>query len=159
MKKRKIIMYIAIIFIVLLIFGIGYLVYINVNNEEETKEYTPEQEISDEQMRETVVNLYFLNEETNELEMERRAIDSKLLLENPYKTLIMLLMEGPQSENLKKIMPEYITINNVEFKNGVVFLNLSNNFENEEKKELIIQSIEKTLKQLNEVEQIEIINN
>ena len=159
MKKRKIIMYIAIIFIVLLIFGIGYLVYINVNNEEETKEYTPEQEISDEQMRETVVNLYFLNEETNELEMERRAIDSKLLLENPYKTLIMLLMEGPQSENLRKIMPEYITINNVEFKNGVVFLNLSNNFENEEKKELIIQSIEKTLKQLNEVEQIEIINN
>lgn len=159
MDKRKILMYGIIIFIIILILGIGYLVYININSEEEIeREYTPEQEISDEKMRETIVDLYFLYEETNQLEIERRQIDSKKLLDNPYKELIMLLIEGPRNENLKKIMPEYITINNVEIKNGIVFINFSDNFENSEKKELIINSIEKTLKQFNEVEKIEIIN-
>ena len=157
MGKRKIIMYIIIIFIILLVLGIGYLVYININREgegEREKEYTPEIEISDDKLRETVVNLYFINKDTNELDIEARQIDSKYLLENPYLTLIKLLIDGPQKENLEKLIPENTIINKVEFMNGIVYIDLSNNFEEQGNKEMILNSIEKTLKQLNEVDEI-----
>ena len=164
MKKKKFLMYFIIIFLILLVIGMGYLIYINVTyneNEIEFNEYTPEQEISDEQLRETVIKLYFLNKETNELEEEKREIDSKNLLENPYKYLVELLIEGPKNENLKKLIPEGITIIGAEIENGIVTLKFSNNFmENQEinDNEIIMNSIEKTLKELNEVEKIEIIN-
>ena len=163
MKKKKIVMYCIIIFFILLLIGMGYLIYININyNENEILEYTPAEEISDKQLRETVVSLYFLKKETNELGEERRGIDSKDLLENPYKFLVELLINGPENETLEKLIPEGIKIENAEIKNGIAYLYLSDNFlENSEiaNKELIINSIEKTLQQLNEVEKIEIVNN
>ena len=51
MKNKKISMYISIIIIILIILGLGYLVYINVTGEKENnqiKEFIPEEEITDE---------------------------------------------------------------------------------------------------------------
>lgn len=160
MKRKKIVMYSIVVFFILLIIGIGYLIYINVNynkNQIDISEYTPEQEITDDQLRNTVISLYFLNKETNVLEEERRQTDSKILLENPYKYLIELLIQGPENQDLVKIIPEGTKIVDAKINNGIVSLEFSEKFSNNE--ETIINSIEKTLKQLNEVVSIEILNN
>ena len=60
MKNKKISMYISIIIIILIILGLGYLVYINVTGEKENnqiKEFIPEEEITDEQLRKTNIEL------------------------------------------------------------------------------------------------------
>ena len=49
------------------------------------EDYQPEEEISSEQMRQTIVSLYYKNKETGELMPEGRIIDSKELLNEPYK--------------------------------------------------------------------------
>ena len=161
MKNKKIIMYFIIIILLLFILGIGYLVYINITGEkeEEIKEYIPQEEISNENLRSTVVSLYFANKDTKALEEERRKIDSKDLLDNPYKTLIELLISGPENENLEGIFPKETEIKDIKIENGIIKINFLNNTNLNENKELIYQSIEKTLKNLNEVEKIEIINN
>ena len=61
MKNKKILMYIIIIVLILFILAMGFLV---INNHKKDKnnvieEYTPEQEITDEQLRQTNVTLYF----------------------------------------------------------------------------------------------------
>ena len=158
MKNKKIIIYIVIIFLILLILGIGYLVYINIKyNENNINEYIPEEEISDMELRKTVISLYFCNPETNSIEEEKREIDSKNLLDNPYKYLVQLLLEGPKGENFCKIFPAEITIEEAYFENGTVYLKFSSVLV--ENKDLIIESLQKTLKNLNEAQKIEIVDN
>lgn len=158
MKNKKIIIYIVIIFLILLILGIGYLVYINIKyNENNINEYIPEEEISDMELRKTVISLYFCNPETNSIEEEKREIDSKNLLDNPYKYLVQLLLEGPKGEKFCKIFPAEITIEEAYFENGTVYLKFSSVID--ENKDLIIESLQKTLKNLNEVQKIEIVDN
>ena len=56
MKNKKIVMYISIVVILLIILGLGYLVYINITGEKENnqiKEYIPQEEITEEQLRMT----------------------------------------------------------------------------------------------------------
>ena len=51
MKNKRIIMYVGIILIVLIILGVGYIIYNNIKNKKEeiTYEYIPEEEITGEQ--------------------------------------------------------------------------------------------------------------
>ena len=93
-KKLKIIL------IIILIIVIGIIVwnYIKSNKEQEVVEYLPEEEISEEQLRQTIVSLYFSNKDTKELMPEGRLIDVKLLLNEPYTTLMQLLIDGPKNE-------------------------------------------------------------
>ena len=42
--------------------------------------YTPQEEISENQTRQTSINLYFLNPETNTLKSEGRAVNTNELL-------------------------------------------------------------------------------
>ena len=75
-KNRKKI--IAIITLIILII-IGIFIYNNIsieNTTEEYQDYTPQEEISDEQMRQTKVILYFANSETGELESETKIVDA-----------------------------------------------------------------------------------
>ncbi len=69
------------------------------------REYQPEEEISNEQMRQTIVSLYYKNKETGELMPEGRIIDSKKLLGNPYKKLVELLIEQPKNDKLESAIP------------------------------------------------------
>ena len=150
-----------IIFILLLVIILGgYFLASYFNNKSENKnkayeEYTPQEEISEAQYRETIVSLYFLNKESKELMAEAIAIDARTLSTNPYKKLIELLLEGPKNENLERIIPEGTTVYDAGIEAGCVVVNLSKevlNFgEDETLKNNIINSIYKTLTELTEV--------
>ena len=96
--KKKIIILIIILLLVTILIG-GYF-FIKNKNKQELEEIIPEEEISDEQMRQTIVSLYFYNDETKELISEGRLIDAKDLLENPYQKLMELLIQGPENQSL-----------------------------------------------------------
>lgn len=159
MKKSLRILLILILLIIVLI-TIYYFIESN-KHEVEMQEYIPEQEITEEQERKTIITLYYSEKETGELMPEARLIDAKELLENPYLKLLTLLLETPKNEKLDKIMPENIKIDSVNISNGIVKINfISTEMENINKnKENFIKSIEKTLTQLNEVNSIEILIN
>ena len=73
--NKKII--IAIIVVILIGVGVWYFLFYNKNAETEVTEIIPEEEISEEQMRQTIVSLYFYNENTKSLVPEGRLIDVK----------------------------------------------------------------------------------
>ena len=104
-NRKKIIALITIILIII----IGIFIYNNISiekNIDEYQDYTPQEEISEEQMRQTKVILYFANKETGELESETKIVDANSLIQDPYKEIMQWLIKGPQSSNLKKIIPE-----------------------------------------------------
>ena len=84
MNNKKIIMYICIILIIIILTSVGYYIFNNIKNKKQIIEYIPEQEITEEQLRKTVITLYFLNPDTNKLVAEARQIDSKELINFPY---------------------------------------------------------------------------
>lgn len=161
MKTKKIIMYVGIIAGLIFVTLLGFIVNKNkkINNE---LEITPEEEISDNQLRQTVVSLYFWCKNSEKLEPEARQIDARQLLENPYQVLINLLIEGPKNEDLLKLIPEGTKLNNIEIENNIVKIDFSEEFIKEqnlgeEQEKLIINSILKTLLELNEVKGIKVL--
>lgn len=164
MNKKKIVFFgLGIVVIV----GIAIYLFMgtsieNVNSENIT-EYVPEQEISDEQLRETIVSLYFLNTETNELRAEGRLIDAVELIENPYKTLVKLLIDGPKSDKFKVLIPIGTEIIDATISSGCVVLNFSDKlleYNNDEiLKGNILNSIINTLTELTEVKSVKILIN
>ena len=164
MKNKKIIMYVGIILIVLILLFVGYLIINNIknNNEEIISEYIPEEEITGEQLRQTIITLYFLNPNTYELYPETRQIDAKELLDNPYEYLINLLIEGPKNENLLKLIPENTKLNSAQIKNNILYIDFSEDFIKEqnlgkEQEELIIKSIVNTVTELTEINKVVIL--
>lgn len=159
--NKKII--IAIIILVILIgVGIWYFLFYNPNKQIEANEIIPEEEISEEQMRQTIVSLYFYNEEKQSLVPEGRLIDAKELLSEPYKKLMELLIEGPQSDILSKTIPEGTKVNNAEMKGDTLYLDLSKEFiENhsggEVQESATIYSIVNTMTNLTEVNSVKIL--
>ena len=92
-NKKKII---AIITLILIIF-VAVFIYNNISiekNVNEYQDYTPQEEISEEQMRQTKVILFFANNETGELEAETKIVDANLLINEPYKQIINWLING-----------------------------------------------------------------
>lgn len=133
-------------------------------NFEEFTEYTPQEEISSEQLRQTLVTLYFENKDNGMLMPEARMIDSKVLLNNPYNELVKLLVEGPKNESLQKLIPEGTNVNNVEINKGIVYIDFSEEFTKvgnmgAERENKIIESIVNTLTELTEVNGVKILIN
>ena len=136
------------------------------NNTEETvtniSEYVPEVEISDEELRKTIVTLYFLDSETNELSSEARLIDSKELLRDTYKVLLKMLIEGPKDNNLERLIPEKAEIINTELKGDCLIINFSKEFLEIDKTDSVkvsqlIYSIVNTLTELKEVSKVKFL--
>lgn len=157
-KKRILIVGIAIILIILVIAGVYFFIKTKEEKNEIT-EYVPEQEISEEQLRQTIVSLYYKNE--NGLMPEARLVDVKELINNPYEKIINMLLEGPKNENLQKTIPEGTKINKIEKDGEILIIDFSEEFisnhiggENEEK--LTIESIVKTVTELTEINGIKI---
>lgn len=159
MKKGIII----IVLIVLLLLIGGFFLFKESRQDEMVQgEITPEEEISEEQERKTMISIYFRDKQTGELIKENRMVDVKILATNPYKELIEILINGPKSENLEKTIPDGTKINSVEIKGNVVYVDLSKEFidnhigqlENESK---TIYSIVNTLTELNEVTFVKIL--
>ena len=164
MKNKKIIMYVGIILIVLILLGVGFFIINNIknNNEEIIYEYTPEEEITGEQLRQTIITLYFLDSNTYKLSPEARQIDAKKLLDNPYELLINLLMEGPKNENLLKLIPENTKLNSAQIKDNILYIDFSEDFIKEQKlgkeqEELILKSIVNTVTELTEINKVAIL--
>lgn len=152
--------------ITLVIVGIGvFFIFRNIEIkkiENEYQDYIPQEEISDEQSRQTKVLLYFENIENGQLEIETKIIDANLLIENPEKKLIEYLIKGPQNDKLKKLIPDGTILNDVKIENGCAIINFSNeflNYKNEENKLKIINSIVNTLTNLKEINSIKILIN
>ena len=152
------------IIIVLILVGVGiwYFFFYNQNTQSEENQIIPEEEISEDQMRQTIVSLYFYNNDTKSLASEGRLIDVKELLDNPYKRLMELLIEGPQNANLSKTIPDGTKVNKAEIKGDILYLDLSKEFiENhaggEEAESATIYSIVNTMTNLTEVNAVKIL--
>ena len=161
MKNKRIIAVIVLILIIVL----GFIIYKNVsikNQEDEYQDYIPEEEISDEQMRQTKIILYFANNKTGELETEIKVVDANTLIKNPEKQIMELLIKGPQSSNLKKLIPDGTILHDIKIENSCAIINVSNeflNYQNEEEKLKIINSIVNTLTNLKEIESVKFLIN
>lgn len=158
--NKKII--IAIIVVILLGGGVWYFLFYNKNAETEVNEIIPEEEISEEQMRQTIVSLYFYNNTTKSLVPEGRLIDVKELVEKPYDKLIELLVQGPNNTELSKTIPDGTKVNKIELKGDTLYIDFSKEFVDnheggEEKEKATIYSIVNTMTNLTEVNSIKIL--
>lgn len=156
MKKK------IIIIGMILILLIGLVIYFVINSEVE--EYVPEEEISKEDSNMATVTLFFQNKETKQLEAENRNINSKDLLLEPYKNILLLLINGPENEKLEKIIPDGTILNNVTLESYCLKIDFSREFiencsEEENIRKNIVDSILNTVTQLNEVSSIKILIN
>ena len=161
---RKII---CIILLIIILIFIGYLIIINTvfNEEVETiTEYTPEVEISDEDLRNTIVTLYFIDAETLSIASEARLMDSKELLYEPYTILVNLLIEGPKDSSLSSIIPANTEVLSSTLDGTCVTLDLSEEFINNApedgiQKSNMIYTIVNTLTELKEVDSVKFLIN
>lgn len=166
MNKKKIFIFIAILLIILLV-GLAIFYFINKSSNhssEQITEYTPQEEISDDEMRKTIVSIYFKNIETNTLVPESVCIDVKELAENPYIKLLTLLASGPTNDKLESPLPEGTKINNAYLKGNTVYVDFSKEFIDNapagvEEEGLLVYSIVNTLTELNEVNSVKILIN
>ena len=163
MKRKKIIIaIISLLIIILLIFLVYKNISIENSNNDEYQDYTPQEEISEEQIRQTKIILYFENIETGELESESRLVDASKLINNPEKEIISLLIKGPQSTNLKSLIPEGTIVHDINIKNACAEINLSEQFlefGDEKNKLKIINSIVNTLSNLKEIKSVKFLIN
>ena len=163
MNKKYIIIFVL-LFLIALIAGVFTIKKLKAKTQEEVssieEEYTPEEEITEEQTqnRDTIVTVYYLNKETGKIMPEARVVDVREMINNPYQTLMQLLVEGPKSEKLERIVPEKTMILGTTLKDDCVTINVSSEILNFDKqKDNVIASIVNTLTELNEVNKVKII--
>ena len=156
--------FICLSIIIIIVFILLFFIYKknNINNNSENiilEEYTPEEEISDKQVRQTMLYLYFKDDQG--LVQEIRLIDVKDLINDPYNKILNLLIKGPKNENLQKTIPENTKINKIEKIGDILIIDFSKEFienhkggEKEEKN--TINSIVNTLTELKEINGIKI---
>ena len=161
--NKKIIIIFTSLFIIILIGGYFVINYFK-NKEQETiiEEYTPEQEITEEQSRQTIVSLYFSNKETQELVPEARLVDIKEIINDPYDKLINMLIEGPKNDKYEKIIPDNTKLNKTYTEKDMLYIDFSSEFLSYDKqdpneKKNLINSIVKTMTQLTEINSVKIL--
>lgn len=167
MKNKKLLYGIIVLILILIVLGTIFFLTpsdSNQNNSNQLTEYTPEQEFSDDEIRKTIVSLYFKNIETNSLIAEARCIDVKNLAKDPYSYLINLLITEPENEKLKSAIPKGTKVNSCTLKGNTVYVDLSADFVNNapsgiNEESMIVYSIVNTLTELNEVSGVKILIN
>lgn len=155
------------IVIVLVIIAIiaGVITYfINKNKKPEYVEYEPQEEISDEQERKTMISLYFVNKTTRNVEPEARMLDVKTLIKDPYTVIINMLIDGPKNGNHDNVIPEGTTLIGTSLEGDTLKINFSSEFvENhiggKEEEEKTIECLVNSLTELTEVNSIKILIN
>lgn len=163
MKNKKIILLFVILLIIIFVVGFFSIKFVKSKKENEIQnEYVPEEEISDEQLRETIVSLYFPDKETNILKPEARLVNVKELMQSPYNVLIELLISGSKNDKLSSIIPENTKLLNSSLEGECLTLDFSEELlnydkENEKTKDNLINSIVNTVTELNEVNKVKIL--
>lgn len=163
MNKKKIFLILLILIIIgLIIYFITNNISITKSQNDEYSDYTPQEEISDKQVNQTIVNLYFINKETNKLQSEGQLVNANELLKNPYKLIINKLLNGPSDKSLKSIFPENTRLIDANLNDNCVIINFSEellNFKNDTERFNMINCLLNSLTQLNEVTSIKILVN
>lgn len=162
MKNKKIVIIFSVLLILILVLGYFGIKYAKNKSENVIEEYTPEQEITEEQSRQTIVSLYFIDKETGELYPEARLVDVKEMMNLPYEKLLNLLIEGPKNEKLKKVIPDNVKILKTYTENDCLVIDFSQeilNYNKEEKnaKENIINTIVNTMTELTEINRVKFL--
>ena len=164
MKNKKIVIIFSVLLIILIIGGYFVIKYLKQKGEsgEITEEYIPQEEISEEQLRQTIVTLYFLSKDTKEITPEARLVDIKDIITNPYENLINLLIEEPKNEKNQKVIPDNTKLNKTYMEGDCITLDFSqeilNYDKNDEKaKENMVNTIVNTLTELTEVNKVKIL--
>lgn len=151
LNKKMIMLFIVIICISLfLYFNISTETEQNVENIEEIQ---PQEEISEEQDNTTEVKLFFNDATSGVLTYEKRNINAKELIQNPYMYVMQLLIKGPEKNNLKSCIPEGTKVNSAKLEKEILHLDLSEEFLNSKGMDSIY-SITNTLSQFNEVQSV-----
>ena len=152
------------ILLIIVLLGVGGVIFFMYKgkNVETTIDYKPQEEISDEQLRQTIISLYFKNKDSNDLVVEGRLVDVKKLLNEPYMVLMEYLLEGPRNDKLEKLIPDGTVINKIELKKDILYIDFSKEFiekheGGEERESNTIYSIVNTMTQLTEVNGIKIL--
>ena len=161
--NKKIVIIFTVLLIVILVGGYFIINYFKTQEQETIiEEYTPQAEITEEQNRQTIVSLYFLEKDTNTLAPEARLVDIKEIMNMPYDKLVNMLIEGPKNEKYTKVIPENTRLNKTYKEGDIVYLDFSSELLNYSKedtntKENIINSLVKTLTQLTEINSVKIL--
>ena len=168
MKNKKLLICIAVAIIIILII-LGVIFFVNRSKSEENitnqiTEYTPQEEISDDEIRKTIISLYFKNTETNSLIAEAKCSDVRDLSKDPYTYLINLLIVGPENEKLESPIPEGTKVNSCALKGNTVYVDLSKEFIDNapagiEEESMVVYSIVNSLTELNEVSNVKFLIN
>lgn len=158
MKKMfilKVVIIIAIISILAILIVLNFSTEVVENVENETV-IEPEEEISEEQMRQTAITLYFEDKESMQLVTEEKKVDAKDLVDNPYLYIVNLLILGPDGENLQNPIPEGTKLNKAELNGDCVTVDLSKDFLNSSGTNAIY-SIVNSLTELKEVNSVKFL--
>ena len=163
MKNKKIVLIFTILLIIILLGGFLVIKYVKGKQTQTTvEEYIPEEEITEYQLRQTIVSLYFQSKETKEILPEARLVDIKEIINDPCDKLVNLLIEGPKSEKSERIIPENTKLLKTYMEGDCVVIDLSADFLNYNKedikiKENMIKSLVNTLTELTEVNSVKIL--
>ena len=161
--KRIVWFVMAILFTVLVLF----VVLKNGKSSDEKmsiNEYIPEEEISDAQNRMTIVTLYFMDPETGELVPEARGIDVKVLMDNPYETILKLLIEGSTNSKIGKTIPDGTSVNSVKLNGEELVIDFDEFFVSQyesgsEQQMKMVYSVVNTFLELKEVTSVKFLVN
>ncbi len=126
-----------------------------INENLEKNEIKPEEEIAIKDEYNTEIELYFVDKTSDVISKEIRRIDARELIDNPYKYVINLLMEGPKDENLYNPIPKGTQVNSVILKKNTLYLDFNEEFLNSNDTDSIY-IILNTMYQFNEIESIKI---
>lgn len=161
---KKIIYFVAILMcVVLVIFAILKNTK-QVDLETTMTEYTPEQEITDSQNRMTIVSLYFWDPASEKLVPEARNIDVKDLVDDPYRKILDMLLQGSENATIGKTIPDGTCVNSVKLEGNNLIIDFNDNFisdreVNSEEQLHIIYSVVDTFLELKEVNSVSFLIN
>ena len=165
MRSKKIVLIFMVILILIIVAGYFGIKYVKEKSEtSKLEEYTPEQEITEEQYRQTIVTLYYVDKETSEIKPEARMVDIKDIMESPYEKILNLLLEGPKNENLISVIPQGTKLNKVTLDGNCLNIDFSSeilNFDNNavNLKDNLINCIVNTVTELTEVNEVKFLVN
>ncbi len=162
MKNRKVIILFSILLILIISGGYFGIQYVERKEEEEIAEYTPQEEITEEQARQTIVSLYFVENETGELSPEARLVDIKDLMNSPYEKLVNLLIEGPKNKKFSKLIPENTKLLKTNIDGDCLILDMTSDFllynkEDSLAKDNLVNSIVNTVTELTEINKVKFL--
>lgn len=150
---------------IIFIFLIGIIILRMNIKIEKVEEIEPEGEISNEDIKTINITGYYYNKETNQIVSKECLVNREELLIDLYENLLLKIMEDNSDEMLLSIN-EIVKLNLKEcrYDSGNIKVYFDNSIDEFNSldlnmKKTIIQIIEKTLKEINEIRNVEIFFN